>query len=298
MKFSNLLGKNIINLSHAKELGTVYNCTVDNKLRHISQIATVDNDENEGYIQNRLINFGEDVLYTVNTLADYEQKGILFPFRARVFDTDGKYFGKVSDFEFEKNQILEIQIGKDLSIKTSEIVTASNNLVIVKGKRKVRACTPQTKRAKPPISTSFTEVQANSDTQTKNDDYEPKMLELATIEDYEEISEDSLVASDEITQDVVDEHKETPLQESNIKERKTTVNETNDKKVQPDQAIGESPRKLISGYQFLLGRKVIKNIIQGSMLLIPKDKTIDVDTVELARKYGKLVELTVSSIEK
>lgn len=298
MKFSNLLGKNLISLAYAKELGTIYSCTVDNKLRHIYQIATVDNDENEGYIQNKTINFGTDVLYTVNTLADYEQKGILFPFRARVFDTDGNFLGKVSDFEFEKNQILEIQLAKDVSIKTSEIVVAGKDLVIVKGNRKVKACTNTTKRAKSPVLTSFTVVQPDEGEPNKNSDNSPKMLKLATFENYEDTFDNSLIASDEITAQPIDEPKDNLISGGKARSGQITVNDTNDSVLQPDRADTESPRKLISGYQFLLGRKVIKNIIQGSTLLIPKDKTIDVDTVELARKYGKLVELTVSSVEK
>lgn len=297
MKFSILLGKNLISLGHAKDLGTVYNCAVDNKLRRINQIATIDNDENEGFVQNKYVNLGEDTLFTVSTLADYEQKGILFPFRARVFDTDGNFLGKVSDFDFENNQILNLILTKDVSIKPDNVVVASTDLVIVKGKRKIRACVGTTKREKMPIQVAFNEVKHESDEPNKNVRNSQKPVELELDEDYNDNFDESFVASDEITPQPIVEIQENPLLTA-TQTRQTIVNETNDKIVQPDLSNEESPRKLISGYQFLLGRKVIKNIIQGGTLLIPKDKTIDVDTVELARKYGKLVELTVSSVEK
>lgn len=298
MKFSILLGKNLISLAHAKDLGTVYNCTVDNKLRRINQIATVDNDENEGFVQNKSINFGEDTLFTVNTLADYEQTGILFPFRARVFDTDGNFLGKVSDFEFEKNQIVEIQLSKEVSVKASEVVVASKDLVIVQGKRKIKACGNTQKREKTPLGTAFNEININSDTTKENEFNDTKMVDLGTDEDYDDFSDEVFVASDEVVSQTPDDFQENRPNVSAVQARQTVVKETKDNIVQPDLSTEESPRKLISGYQFLLGRKVIKNIIQGGTLLIPKDKTIDAPTVELARKYGKLVELTVSSVEK
>lgn len=295
MKFSILLGKNLICLGHAKDLGTVFNCTVDNKLRRINQIATIDNEENEGFVQNKSINFGEDTLFTVGSLADYEQKGILFPFRARVFDTDGNFLGKVSDFEFEKNQVLEIFLTKDNSIKTDDIVVASQDLVIVNGKRKIRACVNTFKREKLPLDGAFNEPLALRGETNENGENDPKTANFEPDENEGDIPDKSFVASDEVTPRTVQDNL-SPI--SAIQTRQTFVNETNDKIVQPDLTSEDSPRKLISGYQFLLGRKVIKNIIQGGILLIPKDKTIDVDTVELARKHGKLVELTVSSVEK
>lgn len=322
MKFSSLLGKNLISLANAKELGTVYSCTVDNKLRKIHQIATIDNDENEGYIENKYVNVGSDVLYTINALADYEQMGIDFPFRSRVFNTDGKLLGVVADFEFDGNQIIELELTDNERIKTSEVVIASDNLVIVKGERVIRPLSNSKKREKTPISASFTEVKPYSKiSQTLSENGAKKVNNQVSVDNdysYEEennypaTQDDSYQTAEDIKYELNDNQNtnnnaltqsrakqtDVAIHEENFKNETITINKTNDAIIQPDIIFEESPRKLISGYQFLLGRKVIKNILQGGILLIPRNKTIDVDTVELARKYGKLVELTVSSIEK
>lgn len=60
---------------------------------------------------------------------------------------------------------------------------------------------------------------------------------------------------------------------------------------------GAESVKMISSYAFLLGRRVIKRVIHNGSTLIPEGRIIDIDTVELARNNGKLVELTVSSKE-
>jgi sporulation protein YlmC with PRC-barrel domain len=57
-----------------------------------------------------------------------------------------------------------------------------------------------------------------------------------------------------------------------------------------------SPARIISDYSFLLGRKVLQDVYStAGDLIIEGGTIIKAETVETARKYGKLVELTVGS---
>lgn len=243
MRFSELIGRKIICLSLAKELGIVFNCNVDKKLKRINQLIAVDREEDEGYVDFHKINVGVDTLFTSYSLADYTPCGIAFPFRAPIFDTDGNGLGRVEDFEFENNQITDLVIGDNQTIASSRVVIASEELIIVKGQRKIKARLNETKP-------------------------------------------------------LVDE--KTYFNETPLPSALPTVSMVIDPKTQVESAENEdreSPRKIISGYKFLLGRTVIKHILSGGKMIIPRGKVIDDDTVELARKYGKLVELTVSSVK-
>lgn len=65
---------------------------------------------------------------------------------------------------------------------------------------------------------------------------------------------------------------------------------------QPIKEKITAPKRVVSDYSFLLGRKVIKDIPSKNMaILVKAGDTVTVDVVEKARKHGKLVELTVNS---
>lgn len=264
MKFSELIGKKVICMSFAKEIGMVFNCTVDKKLKKVNQIIAVDKEEDEGYVDFKKVIIGNDVLFTTNSLADYTANGVPFPFRTPVYNTDGTLIGKIIDFEITGNAIDSLYLSNDLSLPSSEVVVASDEMVVVKGRRKIRIKQTSPKSKLSSIEESFNNVEYNSvdkDTKAKKETTKNEPV-VATIK---------MENSEQIV---------TP-----------TITQNNEK-----EDNNPALRKLIAGYKFLLGRKVIKHIIAGGKMLIPRGKLIDVETVELARKYGKLVELTVSSV--
>lgn len=58
------------------------------------------------------------------------------------------------------------------------------------------------------------------------------------------------------------------------------------------------PARLISDYSFLLGRLIIADIFSyGGEPIVKRGETVTTDTVERARRYGKLAELTLNSKE-
>ncbi len=65
---------------------------------------------------------------------------------------------------------------------------------------------------------------------------------------------------------------------------------------EPQKENNELPPRIISNYNFLLSRKVTKDICsQTNDIIIAKDSVIDDEVVKIARKHGKLVELTINS---
>lgn len=62
-----------------------------------------------------------------------------------------------------------------------------------------------------------------------------------------------------------------------------------------EKESAEQPPRIISNYNFLLQRKVTKDIYAGSSGIIAEGTIIDDDTVATAQRYGKLVELTIYS---
>lgn len=57
-----------------------------------------------------------------------------------------------------------------------------------------------------------------------------------------------------------------------------------------------TPMRLISDYRFLLGRLIVSDITDSNKkVIIPKGDVITAKTVNKARKYGRLVELTLNS---
>lgn len=65
---------------------------------------------------------------------------------------------------------------------------------------------------------------------------------------------------------------------------------------QPVKERITAPKRVVSDYSFLLGRRVVKDIPSKNMaILIKAGDVVTVDVVEKARKHGKLVELTVNS---
>lgn len=255
MRFSEIIGKKIVCLSLGKELGTVFNCSVDKKMHRILHLATIDKEEDEGFVDNKRIFHGKDILYTLNCLAEFESTGINFPFRSPVYNTDGSYIGRANDFEFEGSIIKKLYIDNDKTIESNEVVLLSSEMIIIKGNRKLRI-----KR-----------------------EHKTKPKELSTAFNQVDNAQSEIADSIEIQTPTITT--ETP--HSTVIPNPKKQNQSN-----------ESPLKVISGYGFLLGRAVIKHIFAGSKLIIPKGKIIDADTVEKARTYGKLVELTVSSVKE
>lgn len=157
MRFSEIIGKKIVCLSFGKELGTVYSCTVDKKMRRIHHLATIDREEDEGFVDNKRVFHGKDILYTLNCLAEFESAGTDFPFRSPIYNTDGCYVGRANDFEFEGSIIKKLYIDNEKTIESNQVVLLSNEMIIVKGNRKLRIKREHETKPKE-LSTAFNQV--------------------------------------------------------------------------------------------------------------------------------------------
>ena len=59
--------------------------------------------------------------------------------------------------------------------------------------------------------------------------------------------------------------------------------------------VDEGESFLFRDYAFLLGRKVVKNLVSGSDLIAMENDLVTPEIIVRAHRSGKLVELTVNS---
>ena len=66
-----------------------------------------------------------------------------------------------------------------------------------------------------------------------------------------------------------------------------------------DDSEEKTPARIISDYDFLLGRTLLRDLFTYANTLIARaGTTVTKDLVETASRYGKLVELTLNSSYK
>lgn len=176
MRFSEIIGKKIVCLSFGKELGTVYSCTVDKKMRRIHHLSTVDNEEDEGFVDNKRVFHGNDILYTLSSLAEFQSSGIDFPFRCPIYNTDGCYIGRAIDFEFDGNTINKLYFGEDKKLNVDEVVLLSKEMIIVNGNRKLRI--KRDKAVKPKeLSSAFNQFEIGPETTNESSEVPIRALD-------------------------------------------------------------------------------------------------------------------------
>ncbi len=138
MKLSEMLSSQVICLAEAKPLGIIISAICDYKMKRIRQVVIVDGEENEVYLQLRYLNKGDEIYYTLYKAPEYEQKGLRLPFQRNIYNTDGLFIGHLQDVEVEGSVITMLLTSDGRSISSDDVVVADNELVIVKGSRKLR----------------------------------------------------------------------------------------------------------------------------------------------------------------
>lgn len=271
---SNYLSKPVISIYEAAMQGTVINATFDKKMRRVCSLLIVsDNDE-------------VDVVYSIpiarivtvdnaltiknsNSIRQYLESNIFVkcPINLPVYTTNGLIKGIIRDVLFDAKTFLVSEIILDeMKIPAETVVSVSNSLVIIKGEGFTRLQPPRAPRRR-----QISEDQLSFDDKIEEEEeIEDKQIPLPIDKPFEK----RCVFPEE---NIEEEDTETPI--IPIKEEKTNI-----------------PTRIISDYSFLLGRMVLANVYNTSAeLIIPANTRITVETVEKARRYGKLVELTVGS---
>jgi|GEM_PF-4135323 len=319
MRFSDIVSKRIVCLGKAKELGMVLSITVDDKLRRVKQLITADQDEEDGYLALRYAHFGKDVIFTVNKELDYQKSGITCPIRRDVYDTDGNGYGSLSDIEFDGKEITSLILDDNATLSPLNVVLASEKMIIIKGERQIRP--KKVSQTNVDINNAFNIQNISEDNGSKiREETDNVINENANDADSNDIKSNSVVDNEyEFTEEIDEAERanETPIadtdersnqerearevQQDPLKEENKRESTLRIKELFPEPKSSsrpekpEPPSKIIYGYEFLLGRKVSKDVYHQGTLIADKGKEIDVATVEKAGKAGKLVELTVNS---
>lgn len=263
---SKYISKPIISIYEASIIGIVINVTFDRKMKRVCSLLAVSDKDKEEITYSIPINRIKKsdnalVIKNKNSIKQFIENNIYIkcPINNPIYTTNGEYKGIVKDISFNDNfEIMEL-ILNDEKISANLIASASDTLIIIKGKGFTRLQPPRAPRKKKIIAK-----------QSKIEDY----LQELNKNIYNNIDTKDEIEEDNYQNTKIDN--EEPLEE-----------------IQDKISI---PARIISDYSFLLDRIVLSDIYSTSgEIIIPSNTKISVATVEIARKHGKLVELTVGS---
>ncbi len=142
-KLSDYLGKQVINLSAAKEEGVIINAVLDDRLKKLLYFVIIDEnnyDEIELLLPLKSVFHGADILYVKdsNIIECLPPQYIKSPMNARVFNTDGESVGIVKDIAFDEKGYVSALLLENGELAQSEVLVATSSLVTVKGISKLR----------------------------------------------------------------------------------------------------------------------------------------------------------------
>jgi len=232
---------------------------------------------------------GENALILINDLyikraSDIDlSKLAVTPLGKKVYSSDGKFFGTVTDIEInDENICTDMYIGEEKIALDS--VLEFGDIVLTKGGWCPKICKYVPKKVKSPKKAQTIRVKMLDGEQQAaqqsdiGDDYpqtQPITLAQAIREEARILSEERLSARLPAEEDA------TPSEQD---------------KIPTEQREDPHIPRIISSYGFLLGRIVTKNIFSYNReLLINEGDVVTEPVVEKARSAGKLVELTLHS---
>lgn len=262
LTISTYLSKTIISIYEASVVGTIVSANFDKKMRRVCSLITVeDKDDYKEYIVpiNRIVT--QDNAITIknfNSVKPYQKSNIYVkcPINLPVYTSNGEYKGIVKDVSFNENTYEVIDLILNKgNIPANEIASVSESLVIIKGEGFTKLQPPRKRRPNNRLKA------------------EKNIIELQPIK------------TEQI--DVIEPEEE-------------DVNYLETQDYEPTSIINDwssnIPARIISDYSFLLGRYVLADVYSTTgELIIPANSKITEKIVDIARRHGKLVELTVGS---
>ncbi len=282
---SNYLSKPVISIYEASIIGTVINITFDKKMKRVCSLLIVsDTDEDEALYAipiSRIMTVDNALtIKNGNSVTLYEESNIFVrsPINHPVYLTTGEKKGIVQDVAFDEKSFEVIELCLDNEkIPAAKVASVSNTLVILKGEGFVRVQAPRAKRERKFIPSEHIEKSFRKDYDDEGEraDYEEEYEELKNQYTYEKANK-VFISKEEGEEDEKEPYVE-------------VLNQNSRGKI-------SMPARIISDYSFLLNRKVLQDVYNTmGELIIPANTVITAETVETARRCGKLVELTIGS---
>ena len=276
MKVTEILSKPVISLLNSRTEGIVKCVTFDKNFKRLKWIVLFDNNEHleeKALKINNIYSFGENAIVIkddqclnleVSCIKTDEKK---LPINNEVYTTKGKYLGRVKDIVLdEKYYIQQLILNNDELIDINKILASGEDAVIVQDeKNNINISSLKRKKSSPKINA------------VKIQETEQKVTVLNEIND--KVQENSTENEVLATMNLV----EAPESEENeVKTIKAKYSLNN----------SSTPLTVTTNYNFLIGRKLEKNVYSPNKELIArKNVKITKDIINRAKLHCKLREI-------
>lgn len=277
MKVSEILGKALISIADAKTVGVVSNVWFDDKLLRAKTVEILSDEDNfpeRSFVRFNALDIGGDAA-VVRSLSQVENKNLstapnCCPINNACYDRLGTELGKVRDIVLEGDAVTQIYCEK-ATLTPSRLISLSDELCVFNDSdkpyklpkpRRKSFPTPKVAHAAMPVALHDQSVVTQTpQTDTERTPLPPSAQEVRSLRGFTAGTQaDSTVA--------------TPTSPQNV-------------------TVTRTPGDPVKDYGFLLGKPVRSNITSGGTTLIPAGTVVDENTIELARREGKLVQLAL-----
>lgn len=264
IKISNIISKPVVSISNGKIEGVVKKAVFDKNFKRLKYLILFDNNEELEerclFVKN-IFSLGDNAIVVKDSLdlsLELSYQNITdkpCPINNDVYTYLGKFVGKINDINIDENyNIAYLSVGQT-ELALNSIIECGENVVIVQDEEKKVKLSSLKKKRSNIVKIEMLKTKEDQKVYTLNSP-EPKLLE------HEILQENS------------------PLEETKTKSK---------------YDISKSPTQPImitTNYEFLIGRKIERNIYsQNRELIAKKNSKITTNTINLARMFGKTREL-------
>lgn len=262
MKLSEIIKKPVLFLYEAKLEGEITGALIRRSGKKLDYL--VHEGEKKSLIKAaKVLSYGKDAIAVMNDFclispSDVDRKRYILAGFGELYSSKGEKMGAIEDIEFDEGGVATSLKYSGGSVEFSKIARMNFDIAVC-----MEEGCPLIRKVAPKKIKMYSTAQ-----QVIIFDKEDK----PPVEE----SEQSVSVTESVAEDYEDSETVYDMREK-----------TSDEHV---------PHRIISDYGFLLGRKVTANIFSFNReLIVEEGEVITTKIVEKARKYGKLVELTLNS---
>lgn len=292
IKVTDILSKPIISLLDGKTEGIIKNAVFDKNFKRVKYFVLFDNEELMEEKAVKLLDIyhnGENAIVVKDSsclnleisLKQVCDKPLCI--NHPVYTNCGKLLGKVKDIILDEKYFVQTLILENQEIKANEIISSGQNIVIVQDEANK-------------INVKSLKRKNNKNLVTKNTNYNNhKVVILKATQNVDQNQENNI--NNENTNIVLSKESQEVEKESEIDSIMPKNNDNLNENFKPlNEKSTETPsvpKTMLANFEFLIGRKLEKNIYSPSKELIgKKNAKITTDTINKAKIYFKLRELT------
>ncbi len=281
-KITDFLGKPVLSLYESVTQGIVKDLIFDKNFKKLKYIVMFDDNE---FQEEKVINvadiysYGENALVIKNNacveLKNAIQSEVSNPINNRAYTTLGKFLGIVTDVVLDdKQNIKEVELDNTNMIEIKQVVTSGKDAMFIQDEDNlVKLCNFKSKAITNSPQNKKIKVQILKDENLEKDETFVEEKPIEEISQEEMPNEQVLIKQDaEPEVEPIKPRKKVELKENCL------------------------PVKTTSKNNFLIGRKVLRNIYSfNHELIIKKNTRITEKTILNAKSHSKLKELSLYS---